>query len=81
MGVFSYTALDREGRRLTGTLPADCAQMNMRSGLPLYFAMFASTHWIIAETSLPPSSQFWPGWRCMSTPTIPFFVAQRPMLS
>ena len=33
------------------------------------------------ETSLAGSSQLAPGWRCMLTTTMPFLVAQRPMLS
>src|SRR5262245_35679372 len=45
----------------SGTLPAECAQINMRSGLPRYLAMLACSHWIMVETSRPPSSQLSPG--------------------
>src|SRR5271170_6862888 len=38
----------------SGLLPAECAQINMRSGLPWYFPMFASTHWIMLEMSFAP---------------------------
>src|SRR5262249_35046870 len=40
-----------------GPLPADCAQMKMRSGLPCHLGMLAFTQSTATEMSRPPSSQ------------------------
>ncbi|OFV94563.1 MAG: hypothetical protein A3G76_11930 [Acidobacteria bacterium RIFCSPLOWO2_12_FULL_65_11] len=66
----------------SGPLPAECAQMNMRFGLPRYLVTFAFSQSTMTDRSRPVSSQLPPpGWRCTVTPTMPFLMAHRPMLS